>query len=141
MSLLYLDTSAMLRLYTREPDYGQVALRKEQADGVICHVITYVEMVAAFTGRRGRKLLSGRAYQTALEAFKTDWPTFRHVAVDEELLQDAADLAQAHALRGYDAVHLAAAQAVSPLGVQFMTFDLGLRTVAERVMPGQVWWP
>ena len=74
----------MLRLYTREPDYGQVATRKEQADGVICHVITSVEMVSAFTGRRARKLLSGRAYQTALEAFKTDWPTFRHVVVDEE---------------------------------------------------------
>ncbi|MBB5234846.1 hypothetical protein [Deinococcus budaensis] len=44
-------------------------------------------------------------------------------------------------LRAYDAVHLAAAQAVSPLGVQFMTFDLKLRAVAEQVMPGQVWQP
>ncbi|MDL2345161.1 type II toxin-antitoxin system VapC family toxin [Deinococcus sp. MIMF12] len=141
MSLLYLDTSALLRLYTREPDYGQVAACKEQADGVICHVITYVEMVSAFTWRRARKLLSGRAYQTALEAFRSDWPTFQHVAVDQQLLQDAAALAQAHTLRAYDAVHLAAAQAVSPLGLQFMTFDTNLRTVAEQVLPGQVWVP
>lgn len=139
MSLLYLDTSALLRLYTREPDYGQVVTCKEQADGVVCHVITSVEMISAFTGRRARKLLSERAYQAALAAFRTDWPTFRHVALDQQLLQDAADLAQAHALRAYDAVHLAAAQAVSPLGVQFMTFDLKLRAVAGVVMPGQVW--
>lgn len=141
MSLLYLDTSALLRLYTREPDYGQVVTRKEQADGVVCHVITSVEMVSAFTGRRDRKLLSGQAYAAALEGFGTDWPTFQHVALDEELLQDAADLAQTHSLRAYDAVHLAAAQAISPLGVQFMTFDLRLRAVAEQVMPGQVWQP
>lgn len=136
MSLLYLDTSALLRLYTREPDYGQVVAHKEQAGGVVCHVITYVEMVSAFTGRRTRRLMTGRAYQTALEAFKNDWPTFRHVALDEELLQDAADLAQVHGLRAYDAVHLAAARAASPLGLQFMTFDLKLRAVAEEVLDG-----
>lgn len=107
---------------------------------MVCHVITFVEAISAFAGRRSRKLLTERAYQTALGAFKADWPTFRHVALDEELLQDAADLAQAHVLRAYDAVHLVA-QAVSPLGVQFMTFDLRLRGVAEQVMPGQVWKP
>ncbi|GBF07472.1 hypothetical protein DAERI_140133 [Deinococcus aerius] len=42
-------------------------------------------------------------------------------------------------LRAFDAVHFAAAQAVSPLGVQLMTFDLKLRAVAEQAMPGQVW--
>ena len=83
--------------------------------------------------------MTGRAYQIALGAFKADWLTFRHVSLDEELLQDTAGLAEAHALRAYDAVHLVAAQAVSPLGMQFMTFDLKLRTVAEQVMPGQVW--
>lgn len=85
--------------------------------------------------------MSERAYQGALRDIEQDWPTFRHIAVDEQLLQQAAGLAGAHYLRAYDAVHLAAAQAVSPLGVQFMTFDLKLRAVAEQAMPGQVWQP
>lgn len=141
MSLLYLDTSALLRLYTSEPDHPAVRTQTQQSGGVVCHVITLVEVASALTGRRARKLMSGRAYQGALTAFDADWPTFRHVDLDDELLQDAAGLARTHALRAYDAVHLAAARAVSPLGVQFMTFDLGLRAVAEQVMAGQVWTP
>ena len=139
MTLFYLDTSALLRLYTREPEYQTVVSAVTQASGVVCHDITYVEAISALTGRRTRKLLIGRAYQTALAAFETDWPTFRHVAVDEQLIHAAADLARIHPLRAYDAVHLAAAQAIAPLGVQFMTFDLKLRDVAETVLREQVW--
>lgn len=141
MTLLYLDTSALIRIYTQEPDYQHVIQEKQQSSGVICHEITYVEALAALAGRRARRLLSVRQHQLAVTAFQNDWPTFRHVSIDQQLLQDAAALAQAHTLRGYDAVHLAAAQAVSPLGLQFMTFDTHLRTVAEQVLPGQVWTP
>ncbi|MDV6375072.1 type II toxin-antitoxin system VapC family toxin [Deinococcus arenicola] len=141
MTLLYLDTSALLRLYTQEPEYGAVMNERQQSGGVICHDITYVEAVAAFAGRRARKLLTGQNYQAALGAFEADWPTFRHVSIDEQLLRDAAQLATTYTLRAYDAVHLAAAQAVAPLGLQFMTFDLKLRAVAEQVLSGQVWQP
>lgn len=139
MTLLYLDTSALLRLYTREPHHQAVMSAVRQASGVVCHAITYVEAVSALTGRRTRKLMSGRAYQTALAALEADWPTFRHVALDDQLIRDAATLTRVHDLRAYDAVHLAAAQAVAPLGLEFMTFDLKLRAVAEQVMAGQVW--
>ena len=141
MTLLYLDTSALIRIYTQEQGSLMVMTEKQQSGGVVCHDITFVEAVSALTGRYRRKLLSGRAYQTAITAFETDWPTFRHIATDDQLLHDAARLAQAHPLRAYDAVHLAAAQAIAPLGVQFMTFDVGLRAVAEEVMPGLVWTP
>lgn len=141
MTLLYLDTSALLRLYTQEPDYGAVMNERQQSGGVVCHDITYVEAVAAFAGRRARNLLTGQHFQAALSAFEADWPTFRHVSIDEQLLQDAAGLATAHTLRAYDAVHLAAAQAIAPLGMHFMTFDLKLRVVAEQVLPGHVWLP
>ncbi|TSA84697.1 type II toxin-antitoxin system VapC family toxin [Deinococcus detaillensis] len=141
MTLLYLDTSALLRLYTQEPQYQMVVSAKAQSSGVVCHAITSVEAVAALTGRRRRKLLTGGAYQTALAAFEADWPTFRHVAADELLLHDAAHLTTLHPLRAYDAVHLAAAQAIAPLGLQFMTFDLNLRVIAQQVMPGMVWQP
>lgn len=139
MTLLYLDTSALARLYTLEPDHEKVRVAQAAAEGDITHVITYVELHSALAGRRRRKAISERAYRGALQDIERDWPTIRHVAVDEELLQEAAQLAGAHSLRAYDAVHLAAARAVSPLGVQFMTFDLRLRTMAGEVMPGQVW--
>ncbi|QFP77591.1 type II toxin-antitoxin system VapC family toxin [Deinococcus sp. AJ005] len=141
MTLLYLDTSALARLYTDEPDHEKVRLAQVQASGDITHAITYVELHSALAGRRQRKAISERAYRAALQDIGRDWPTIRHISVDEQLLQDAAQLATSHTLRASDAVHLAAAQAIAPLGLQFMTFDLKLRVVAEQVLPGQVWQP
>ena len=138
--MLYLDTSALLRLYTAEPDHEQVRQVVVKSAGVVCHQITYVEALAALTGRRRRNLLRDREYRAAQQAFETDWPTFRHVGIDDTLLQDAARLAQEYGLRAYDSVHLAAAKAVLPLGVTFVTFDLKLREVATVVLP-QVWTP
>lgn len=141
MTLLYLDTSALARLYTLEPAYEKVRAALDAASGGVTHDITYVELHSALAGRKQRRVMSERAYQSALRDIDQDWPIFRHVAVDEQLLQQAAELTGTHYLRAFDAVHLAAAQAVSPLGVQFMTFDLRLRTVAEQAIPGQVWQP
>ena len=141
MTLLYLDTSALARLYTDEPDHEKVRVAQANASGDITHAITYVELHSALAGRRQRRAISERAYRAALNDIQRDWPTIRHVVVDEQLLQDAAQLVTNHTLRAYDAVHLAAAQAIAPLGVQFMTFDLKLREVAEKVLPGQVWQP
>ena len=139
MTLLYLDTSALARLYTEEPHHEQVRAAQAAADGDVTHAITYVELHSAMVGRRQRQAISQRAYLAALQDIQRDWPTFQHIAIDELLLQDAAQLALTHHLRAYDVVHLAAAQAIAPLGVQFMTFDLRLREVAEEVLPGQVW--
>jgi len=141
LSLLYLDTSALVRLYTREPDYQEVRVQQAKAEADTTHVLTYVEMYAALTGRRNRRLMSERAYQMAMQQFEEDWPDIQHVALDEALLRQSGALARGHGLRAYDAVHLAAAQVLQPLGVTFMTFDLKLRTVAEQVIPGAVWQP
>lgn len=141
MTLLYLDTSALARLYTLEPDHEKVRAAQANASGDITHDITYVELHSALAGRRRRRLMTERAYQSALSDFKRDWPSIRHISIDQQLLRDAAALAQTHTLRAYDAMHLAAAQAVAPLGIQFMTFDANLRGIAEQVLPGQVWRP
>lgn len=139
MTLLYLDTSALLRLYTQEPEHERVRPAVQEAGGVVCHQITYVEALSALAGRERRKLIGAEAYRSARAAFQTDWETFSHVGVSAELLREAAELAETHGLRTYDAVHLAAARLVSPLGLTFMTFDRQLREAASRVLPGQVW--
>lgn len=79
-------------------------------------------------------------YVQAWQAFESDWPTFRHIAIDPLLLTDAAQLSATHSLRAYGTVHLAAALALVPLGVRFMTFDAALRDVAAQVL-AEVWQP
>ncbi|WP_291425610.1 type II toxin-antitoxin system VapC family toxin [Deinococcus sp.] len=137
--LLYLDTSAMMRLYTDEPKRDEVLTEQAAAGGVIAHSITYVEMRAALASRRARKLMSGAAYTQALRAFEGDWAAVANIAVNEDLLKQAGDLAERHQLRAYDAVHLAAAVKIAPLGIRFMTFDQKLQDVADAMLPGKVW--
>lgn len=129
----------MMRLYSNEIGRDDVFRERDAAAGIVAHVITYVEMRAALKGRLGRKVMTRREYTTALNAFEVDWPKFAHVGINDQLLKSAGDFAEQHALRGYDAVHLAAAVQLSPLGLYFMTFDEKLQEVAETVLPGQVW--
>ena len=140
MTLLYLDTSALVRVYTHEDGYQSVRHRQAAASGDVTHAITYVEVHSAFAGRRRRRLMSEQGYEQAMKLFGADWQRIRHVSIDPPLLQDAARLSAGHGLRAYDAVHLAAALALVPLGVEFMTFDVALRNVALQVLP-EVWEP
>lgn len=136
--LLYLDTSAMIRLYSAEPGRTEVITEQQQADGIVAHEITYVEIRAGLAGRLRRKLMKKGEHARAVAAFELDWPTFAHVSVSPKLLTSAGDLAEKHGLRAYDSVHLAAALSVAPLGLRFMTFDQQLQWVAELELPERV---
>jgi uncharacterized protein len=54
--IVYLDTSAMLRLYVNEPGARQVRAAVAAATGVYSHLIAYTEMCVAFSkaARMGR---------------------------------------------------------------------------------------
>lgn len=137
-ALLYLDTSALARLYTAEPGHERVRAEVEATPDLAAHLITYVEMRATLASRLARNLLRPREHGLALDAFETDWETFTHITVNEDLIQLAGDLAARYGLRAYDAVHLASARTLQPLGVKFMTFDQALARAAELELPGLV---
>lgn len=70
--LLYLDTSALLRLYTAEPDHEQVREAVAQATGVVCHQITYVgapsgklRLLAKGLNKRAKADLAAHAHALA----------------------------------------------------------------------------
>ncbi len=53
--------------------------------------------------------LSRDEAQAALQVFYTEWPDLVRLQLTEVVLAQAGALAWDHGLRGYDAVHLAAA--------------------------------
>jgi predicted nucleic acid-binding protein len=55
----------------------------------------------------------------------------RIVAIDEPLARHAGDLATQHALRGYDAVHLASALALEGDDILLATWDNALNAAAR----------
>jgi len=72
--------------------------------------ITDVEVTAALARRRGQPGLSVVQAIAALRQFRRDFgQDYRVVEITIALLQRAAQLADTHALRGYDAVQLAVA--------------------------------
>lgn len=77
----------------------------------MCAEIGYTEARAALAAVRRGKRLSAAALRTAEDELERLWEQMSVVVVNTELLRAAGDLAQHDALRGYDAVHLAAAVA------------------------------
>ncbi len=109
--LFYLDTSALVKRYIAEPGSQWVQDLYLQPDSlVVTSLLTLVEAAAAF----GRKWRMGdidrEAYRQALSRLRQEF--YRgHVVLDVEpaMVDVAVTLTERHSLRGYDALHLAAA--------------------------------
>ncbi|MEK7367806.1 MAG: type II toxin-antitoxin system VapC family toxin, partial [candidate division NC10 bacterium] len=109
---LYLDTSALVKLYVEEEGAPVVRNAVAQAELVATAAIAYVEARAAFVRRRHEGGLSTAEYRRIIRDVDSDWARYLVVEVTDSLIRDAARLAEAHRLRAYDAIHLASAAAV-----------------------------
>ena len=109
---VYLDTSNLVKLYVDEPDAGRVQQSVLEADVVATSVLAYPEARAAFTRRRREKLMTAAEVRSAVQQLDEDWPRFVVIVLGDELARAAGHLADAHAIRGCDAVHLASFEAL-----------------------------
>src|SRR5687768_10297968 len=139
---LYGETSALVKLYLAEAGSRETLEAVTSAAQVGTSVVTLAELTAALgrAARGGR--LSPEDAALALAAFQADWPRYQRIQLPEALVSNAASLAWQHALRGYDAVHLAAAlEWQDTLGepVTVATFDQELWDAAAAA--GLVAWP
>ena len=140
--ILYLDTSALAKLYLAEAESSAVRNLVQAAEIAGTSVITRVEMSAAIAKALRMKQISRAAAQKVLNAFHKDWPDFGALQITEAVLADAERLAWQMGLRGYDAMHLAAAQVwqqalAEPVTVA--TFDRQLWTAVHDL--GMSVWP
>jgi uncharacterized protein len=111
MPIIYLDTSALLKLYVQELHSDEARILVDAAEGVGTSILTYPEMAAAMA-RAGRiQLISEDAARIAWKNFVNDWPDFTRLKISMPLIERAATLAWDFGLRGYDAMHLSAALA------------------------------
>ena len=112
---LYLDSSALVKLYIDEKHSDRVWDLVAAADGLWTASVAYAEVRAAFSRRQREGSLAPLDQQRAVEDFNADWTRVNHVIPDVQLSRVAGELAMAHALRGFDAVHLACALRVVEL--------------------------
>ena len=108
--ILYLDTSALVKLYANEPGRWEVESPVQEARVVAVSEIGYVEARSALARKEREGAFSTDEHDAAVEQLRQD---FRGVylprPVTGEVIARAGDLARKHALRAYDAVHLATA--------------------------------
>lgn len=112
MSVYFFDSSAIVKRYVKETGTGWVIgiTNPAKGDGIYVARIAGVEVISAIT-RRGR---SGDISQAAMDSARTDFRNdfareYRILEITPALIMRAMSLAESHALRGYDAVQLAAA--------------------------------
>ena len=129
--IAYFDTSAIIPLIVDEPTSPDWERLWNDASRVVCVRLGYVEARAALARaeRMGRmtwpQLTESVAELDALLA------VLDYVELTDHLVRAAGDLAQDHALRGYDAVHLAAALSVADDELVLVTGDLELAQAAH----------
>lgn len=116
MTVYFFDSSAIVKRYVRETGTAWVISIIDLTTDNRIYVarITGVEVVSAITrqGRGGGLSITDAA--SAIEQFRYDFVNeYRVIEISHALIDRAMSLAETHALRGYDAVQLAAALEVN----------------------------
>ena len=140
--IAYADTSALVKLFVTEKDSEatQAMLVGVWVTGT--GLITRAELGAALARGARRGLISEAEALAARQRMEAVWPTWIHIAVDENLVSRAESLAWDYTLRGYDAIHLASAltwQERIEHQVVLATFDRELWEAAKGA--GMAVWP
>lgn len=128
--ITYVDTSTLLKLVIDEEGSDRAGTIWTSADTVASVSLITVEARAALAAaRRGRRLTAPQ-HADAREELDALLADLHIVEPTMELIADAADLADDEGLRGYGAVHLAAALLVG--ATVLSSADTDLCTAAER---------
>jgi len=95
-------------------------------------VLAYSEARAAMAAAHRAKRLTARGHDRAVAELDVLNAELIIVGVDQPLARRAGELADEHALRGYDAVHLACALALGAQDTILVTWDRDLSEAAAR---------
>ena len=133
--ILYLDTSALVKLYVSEAGSRQVRKLAGESAALATSIVAYPETRAAFARLVREGFSLERRHRERLKQFNTDWESYLRVELGHALARVAGDMAEAYALRGFDAIHLASALWLNDTAggrLRFAAFDARLREAAER---------
>jgi hypothetical protein len=131
--IAYFDTSAVLPLIIEEPA-SQVAGRLwDDSDRVVTVRLVYPEARAALAQAHRIGRLNSRQLRSAVASLDRLIPQLDVIEISETLAQRAGNLAEQMALRGYDAVHLAGAEAIGDADTIMVAGDHRLCGAAQRL--------
>ncbi len=107
--IVYLDTSSLVKLYVEEDESSKVDVLVKSSKVTATSLVAYAEARAAFVRRFREKAFTSDEYNRMKAFFNEDWNRYLILSVSQDIIRLAGDLAEKHALRGFDAIHLASA--------------------------------
>lgn len=134
MSILFFDTSALVKRYAEEPGTERVDELIEGEETVVISSLSIIETVSAFRRKYNREQLTEERMNTLLAAFfREALADFVIIPLEESVLQFSFDLVLEHDLRTLDSLQLSAALSVNTddEDVRFVSADAELVAAAE----------
>ncbi|CAN5829338.1 type II toxin-antitoxin system VapC family toxin [soil metagenome] len=131
--IAYFDTSALIPLLVAEPSSSPCSRLWNDATRVMSSRLIYPEARAALAQAERMRRLTVAELGKAVEDLKSIAMEIDYLEVTADLAASAGDLAQAHGLRGYDAVHLASAALVNDAELVLATGDRDLGSAARTI--------
>lgn len=128
--ITYVDTSTLLKLVIDEDGSDQAVTIWTSADTVASVALIIVEARAALAAASRGRRITATQHADARRELEVLLADLHMVEPTEESIGEAAELAEAEGLRGYDAVHLAAALLVE--ATVLSSADTELCAAAER---------
>jgi len=141
---LYLDTSALLKLFVDEDGSARVralAEGRRSADLLLVSRLGYTEACVSLARMVHLGRMAAADLPHHLGTLEDYWDqSIQEVELGEDIFEDARQLAQRFPLRTYDAIHLASAREARRMlrGLyegesHFLAFDVALLKAAEAV--------
>lgn len=134
--IVYLDTSALVKLYAHEARSAEVKRAVARADLVATSLIAYVEARSAFARKHRLADIDDAALKRHKRQFEQDWNRLDRLPVDATTIRRAGDLAEQYHLKVYDALHLATVDLMEVTlrsSISFACFDDALNRAAARL--------
>jgi len=131
--IAYFDTSALVPLIVTEPSSSTCSRLWNEATRVISSRLIYPEARAALAQAERMRRLTATELRTAVEDLDSIIEEIDYLEVTASLAASAGQLAEAHGLRGYDAVHLASAAVVNDAELVLVTGDQVLGSAARTI--------
>jgi predicted nucleic acid-binding protein len=138
MTLYYLDSSAWVKRHFAEVGTEWVNHLFEAEHTLSCCTLGFVEVNATAVRKCAAGAIDSARLAEVKASLEEDWNQFLWVELTPEMVGKALQVANVHALRGSDCVHLASALALKDhLGIDaqefaFITSDRELKAAAAQ---------
>ena len=131
--IAYFDTSAVIPLIIDEPSTPRCNQVWNEASRVLSVRLLYPEARAALARAHRMGHVTRAQVSRFVEELDDLMSDLDHVELTAQLAHTAGEHAQTHDLRGYDAVHLAAAESVLDDELVLVTGDGNLAAAGSRL--------